>query len=214
MPLQTLTACVSCANGSPHVWSPAGAEAAHGMQVYTMKRAVVVAALLALGGCASWFPTDFLPSFAPTPVALRLESEPPGAEARTTQGQVCRTPCALPIRPEGSFTVTFTLPGYHPETVPVRLVEPIDPRIDPEIGQDAAASVEFDPNPVAVQLQPLPPPPVVRRRPATKPKPRTAPKPAAARRPAPAPGGSAPGMIPGSVPTSPPPGSPWPAPPR
>ena len=49
-----------------------------------------------------------------------MESEPPGAEAKTSQGQTCRTPCELVVQTGGEFSVTLALAGYQPQTVPVR----------------------------------------------------------------------------------------------
>jgi hypothetical protein len=182
-------------------------------RVIAMYRLLFIAAsAIALGGCASinmdWLPTG---AISPSqPVSLRLESEPPGAEARTAGGQACRTPCTLSLPASGDVAVTFTLAGYRPETVPVKLLMPGDPRGDP----DAVASVQFNPNPVVAALEPVPPPPPAAKKRSTTAKPRTAAQPAPAARTAPAsgsaPAGGSPGMIPGSVPTSPPPGSPWP----
>ena len=178
-----------------------------------MNRALLfVVSAFMLGGCASWMPTDWLPTgsiSSSEPVSLRLESEPSGADARTATGQACRTPCALTVPATGDVTVTFSLAGHKPEVVPVRLLMPGDPRSNP----DAVSTTQFNPNPVVASLDPLPvSPAAAKKKPAAKP--RTAAKPAAASRPASAPAAAAsttaPGMIPGSVPTSPPPGSPWP----
>src|SRR5690606_11052832 len=45
---------------------------------------LVAAALLAVAGCASWIPSLDLAGYV---AELQLESEPPGAEARTSGGQ-------------------------------------------------------------------------------------------------------------------------------
>ena len=37
---------------------------------------------------------------SPATEALRIESEPPGADARTSHGQSCRTPCELTVQDE------------------------------------------------------------------------------------------------------------------
>jgi hypothetical protein len=173
-----------------------------------MKRGfLVIAWATLLSGCASvmpdWLSTQSI-STADT-VALRLESRPPGAEARTTSGQGCRTPCVVTVVPSDDIDVTFSLAGYQPQTVPVQLVIPGGP-----------GTASFSPNPVLAALEPSGPAPAAKKKPAAKPKAK------AAARPAPAPSASAPaaapasqpGMIPGSVPTSPPPGSPWPPPQR
>ena len=78
-----------------------------------MKRMVVIVASgLTLAGCASWSVGDLFSGFGgPTTGELSLASDPPGAEARTSTGQICRTPCKL-ILPynSGDFTVTFNVP--------------------------------------------------------------------------------------------------------
>ena len=40
-----------------------------------------------------------LDALKPAPImdTVRFESEPPGAEAKTSDGQTCRTPCALAL---------------------------------------------------------------------------------------------------------------------
>ena len=116
-------------------------------------RVVALAACgCALAGC-SWMPSwDFsfsVPFGSPTGV-LTVESDPPGAEAKASTGVSCRTPCALNV-PATDFTLTFDLPGFLPLTVPIRPRPPTDPR--------EAGSIQFDPNPVFVQLQAAPPPP-------------------------------------------------------
>ena len=47
---------------------------------------------------------------------VSLESEPPGAEAKASNGQTCRTPCSLAMPVDASASITFTLNGYQPET--------------------------------------------------------------------------------------------------
>lgn len=117
-------------------------------------RVGVIACGLALAGCGSWMPTiDFTGPLnqQPAGVPLPVDSEPPGAEARASTGATCRTPCALPVVPSGDLAVSFMLPGFLPQTVPVRVVA-ADFR---EFG----GQVHFDPNPVFAQLEPAPPPP-------------------------------------------------------
>src|SRR6266571_8902470 len=118
-----------------------------------MKRAVVIVASgLTLAGCAST--SDLLPGvFGPGTGELSLASEPPGADARTSTGQTCRTPCKLllPLN-TGDFTVTFSAPGRMAQVVPVAIRPP-----------DAAGS-RFDPNPVVAQLDPLTPPPAAKKK--------------------------------------------------
>jgi hypothetical protein len=188
-----------------------------------MRRVVVAACGLALAGCSS-VSTDWLPSMSlGGGVALRLESEPPGAEAVTSAGPGCRTPCAVTVPSRNELTVTFNLPGYLPQTIPVRM-DGGSPGTDTEFATTATLS----PNPVVAQLEPEPPPAPARKK--TKPRPRAAKAPAASGAPsssqAPAaspaqrtiPGAqptapAAQRQIPGSQPTTPP-ASAWPPPAR
>src|SRR5215813_114911 len=87
----------------------------------TMSRVIAVAACgLALAACSMSMPSlDFFKSGPGTEV-LRVESEPPGADARTSQGQSCRTPCELTVQSGGEMTVSYALNGYQPQTVQVR----------------------------------------------------------------------------------------------
>ena len=107
---------------------------------------------------------------APAKDTVRFESEPPGAEAKTSDGQTCRTPCALAIPTGGPVTVSFALNGYLPDS---ETIEPI---------ANNNGFPEMRPNPVQVELTPGAPPqpkpvkkPVVKKKTTvTKPKPKTA----------------------------------------
>jgi len=135
---------------------------------------LIVSGALALAACSStpeWLNLDALKP-APIMDTVRFESEPPGAEAKTSNGQTCRTPCALALPVNSPLTVTFTLNGYQPES---ESLEPISASGDP---------TQLRPNPVLVQLTPAPPPPKPVKKPA--PKKKVAAKPAAATRSAPA----------------------------
>ena len=68
---------------------------------------------------------------------MQFESEPAGAEARTSLGQTCRTPCSLAVA-ANEFTVSFTLPGYQPQTVPVRIVTSTEAGTEGEADSAAA----------------------------------------------------------------------------
>jgi hypothetical protein len=119
-----------------------------------------------LGGCSSM--SDVFKSTPPT-VQVRLESNPPGADATTSLGPGCKTPCSVPVpAPDGPFTVAFALPKYQPASVPVNLIKNPGDFTTP-------ASVTTDPNPVFAELQPATPPKPVR-----KPHRPRKPKPAAA----------------------------------
>ena len=48
-------------------------------------------------------------------VSLTIESDPPGADAKTSLGPSCRTPCMIPVPADRSFTVNYSLNGYLPQ---------------------------------------------------------------------------------------------------
>jgi hypothetical protein len=108
-----------------------------------MRRVIVLTASgLMLAACSATMPSlDFLKS-APQAETLAIESEPPGAEAKTSLGQICRTPCQLAVQPGSEFSVTLALSGYQAQTVSVR------PEAD-----GAGAAPQLAPNPVHVNLQ-------------------------------------------------------------
>ena len=87
----------------------------------TMSRVIAfVACGFTLAACSASMPSlDFLKS-SPATETLRIESEPPGADAKTTQGQTCRTPCELTVQGGGDLSVTVALNGYQPQTVALR----------------------------------------------------------------------------------------------
>lgn len=109
----------------------------------------IVGGALALAACSStpdWMNLDAL---KPSPIldTVRFESEPPGAEAKTANGQTCRTPCALALPVNAPMTVTFTLNGFLPES---ETIEPVSATGMP---------TQFRPNPVTVELTAAPPQP-------------------------------------------------------
>jgi cell division protein FtsB len=75
---------------------------------------------------------------------IDLDSDPPGAQAATSLGSGCQTPCAMEISADAPFTVTFTHPGYAPSTVSIGM----------QPGQPGVSGPKFSPNPVFVQLTP------------------------------------------------------------
>jgi PEGA domain len=77
--------------------------------------AVVGVALQGCSGSSDWLTPK--PS-APQLQALEFQTEPPGADVRTAQGQTCKTPCSLAIPPEAQ-TVTFDKGGFLPQTVQI-----------------------------------------------------------------------------------------------
>ena len=116
--------------------------------------ASVVALATALAGCSgsSLSMPDWMSfhSSPPPPTALQFESDPPGADVRTAQGQTCLTPCSLTVPPENQ-SVSFAKNGYLPQTVQVTVRMP-------EHSMFENPPPDIQPNPVAVVLQPAPPP--------------------------------------------------------
>ena len=54
---------------------------------------------------------------------VQLESTPPGADARTSLGPGCKTPCSVTVAaPETGFSVTYTLNRFQPATIPVQVI--------------------------------------------------------------------------------------------
>ncbi len=156
----------------------------------------VLACGVSLAACSSsWMPSFDMPSFGgggSDVASLAVESDPPGAQA-SAGGASCVTPCRLNVPVNGPFNVNVALNGYAPQSVPIRVVQPDDPRL----GSDDTSSggPRLDPNPVYVELEraapPPPPPPKKRKpRPAQTSSRQTAP--VAAQAPAPAPAPSAP----------------------
>jgi len=138
---------------------------------------VVMSGALALAACSSSSDLDIFKS-GPIMDTVRFESDPPGAEAKTSTGQTCRTPCALALPVDAPMTVTFTLSGYQPES---ENIEPIAITGSPN---------QFRPNPVVVELTRAAPPTKPAKKPAApkkkiaKPLP-ASPKPATAESPPP-----------------------------
>jgi hypothetical protein len=150
---------------------------------------VIAAASHGLAGCTS-FSSLSLDSLKPAPptVTVQLESVPPGAEARTSLGPSCKTPCSVPVTAEGeSFSVSYTLNKYLPLTIPVQVT-----RVPGDFTTPASTSIE--PNPVVGELQPAKPmkPPVRKMARKRKPAPAAGGAPAAGTTPFPAPGDASP----------------------
>jgi hypothetical protein len=146
----------------------------------------IAAAATSLAGCSStpdYLKLDYYKS-APPAVQLQLESTPQGADARTSLGPGCKTPCSVSVTPgDGvtSFLVNYSMPGVQGTSVPVQVVR--------ESGSMFSAdTIKVSPNPVMAELRPPPPPPRAAHKP-MRPKPR---KPAAAPADAADPGQAAP----------------------
>jgi hypothetical protein len=160
-----------------------------------MRRVIVIAvAGCSLAGCSS-FSMDMFKSTPPT-VLVQLDSVPPGADARTSIGPGCKTPCSVTVQvPESNgFTVSYALNKFQPATVPVQVIH-----VPGDLTSPATTSI--DPSPVVAELQPAGPPPRAARKVMHPKKPR---KPKAGA--APADDGSAfPPPGPGTGATAPPP---------
>lgn len=128
-----------------------------------MRRVIVIAAAGAsLAGCSSFSLDAFKP--APPTVQVQLDSVPPGADAVTSVGPRCKTPCSVAVQsPDAGFSVTYTLNKFEPMTIPVQVIRtPSDPT--------TPATMIADPNPVVAELQPASPPPKAAARKVLKPK--------------------------------------------
>lgn len=157
-----------------------------------MSRVIAVMACgFMLTACSATMPSlDFLKS-TPQPETLAIESEPPGAEAKTSLGESCRTPCKLSVQPGSEFSVTLALSGYQPQTVSVRpeadgpRLAPNPVRVDLRPATPAKKLVAKKKKPVAAAARPAAPPPMASA--ASPPPPTSAPAPAPAPALAPAP---------------------------
>ena len=113
---------------------------------------------------------------------VNLDSAPSGAEATTSLGGGCRTPCSLEVSADGPFIVTFTHEGYASTTVQVKI----------QHARMGVSERQFAPNPVFAQLaelapvaEPAPPQPAPKKTVATPRPPQSAPiEPVAAAQPA------------------------------
>jgi hypothetical protein len=136
--------------------------------------AIVGAGLgLSLGGCSSFssLSLDYFKSTPPS-IQVQLESTPPGADAKTSVGPGCKTPCSVSVAaPDAGFSVAYTLDKFEPQTVQVKVMR------NPGDFSTSATTVT-DPNPVFAELQPAAPPPKARK--TMRPKKPKSPKPAAA----------------------------------
>ena len=144
-----------------------------------MRRVVAIAVTGAsLAGCSSLSLDSFKP--APPMVKVALESAPPGADATTSLGPACKTPCSIDVpAPDAGFSVTFAMPRFQPATVPVQVIR--------NPGDFASPPTTItDPSPVFAELTPAGPPPKARK-PMRPKKPKSPKPPKAAAAPAPAP---------------------------
>jgi hypothetical protein len=109
-----------------------------------------------LAGCSSFSLDSFRP--APDQVQVQLDSSPQGADARTSLGPGCKTPCSVSVpAPDSGFSVTFAMDRFEPQTVQVQVIRNTG-------AFNTAPPIVLDPNPVVVELQPGGPPPKSARR--------------------------------------------------
>jgi hypothetical protein len=141
-----------------------------------------------LAGCSSFSLDSLKPT--PPPIQVQLESVPPGADATTSVGPGCKTPCSVAVAaPDAGFSVTFAMPKFQPVTVPVQVIRNPGDFTSP-------ASTTIDPNPVVAELAPAGPPPRAKSKRPKKRKPKPAAAPAAADSPFPDPSAPAPAAQP------------------
>lgn len=104
---------------------------------------VAAAAGVSLAGCSSAQSSN---SSSEQLQTLKFESDPPGADVRTAEGQTCNTPCELKVRSHEQ-PVTITKKNYVPQTVQVAL----GPQPEHSFWENPPATLV--PNPVHVVLQ-------------------------------------------------------------
>ena len=125
--------------------------------------AVVAASLvLGLGGCAT---LD-----RGTADTLYVLSDPPGAQATTSAGSTCVTPCTLDVNRRDEFTVTITKAGFETRTVEVKtrlsgsgvgsfMENVVTGGAGMVVDAATGAALEHVPDPVDVTLKPIAAPP-------------------------------------------------------
>ncbi|WP_407180876.1 hypothetical protein [Bradyrhizobium sp. STM 3562] len=118
-----------------------------------MRRVLAIAlAGASLGGCSSSSLSDYFKSTPPT-IQVQLESQPSGADATTSLGPGCKTPCSVSVAaPDAGFSVAYSLAKYEPATVQVKVIRNPGDLTTP-------ATTVTDPNPVFAELQLSGPPP-------------------------------------------------------
>ena len=110
---------------------------------------------LILAGCSSGSVNSLFPGMAsssPPKATVQLQSEPAGAEAKTSLGSSCQTPCSLELAANSDLSVTFSLDGYKPQTIAVK-----PPAGNGQGDPGAYAAATLSPNPVVAQLEPITP---------------------------------------------------------
>lgn len=111
--------------------------------VLSRRAMVVMVAAAALAACSA------LPGTTPADKPkVAFESRPPGAQVSLApSGASCTTPCSVPAPDTGgNYNVTFTLPGYVSQTLPVKVVVAKE-------NWYSSAIVEVSPNPLFAVLE-------------------------------------------------------------
>jgi hypothetical protein len=136
-----------------------------------MRRAItLVLSSAALSGCGALpsmpsfsLPSVNMPSFgvhgAPAGTPVHVTSIPPGAKASLGRDdQSCTTPCTLiATNGTGTFNVSFTLKGYQPQSVPVRIA--VNESSSMQSGDAGIApTTVITPDPVTAELAAMKPP--------------------------------------------------------
>jgi hypothetical protein len=136
-----------------------------------MGRAIaLVLSCAALSGCGALpgmpsfsLPSLNMPSFsvrgAPAGTPVHVTSVPPGAKASLGRDdQSCTTPCTLiATNGTGTFNVSFTLKGYQPQSVPVRIA--VNESSSMQSGDSGVApTTVITPDPVLAELAAMKPP--------------------------------------------------------
>jgi hypothetical protein len=98
---------------------------------------------------------------------VQINSNPPEAQARTSMGHVCVTPCTLQFGRKDEFTVLITKPGFHSVEVPVKVQVAgagaagfagnviLGGVVGMVVDASTGATLEHVPNPVTANLIPL-----------------------------------------------------------
>jgi hypothetical protein len=102
-----------------------------------------------LAGCGTSKTIPGLDAFKPKPTTtiLLIQTNPDGADARSSLGATCHTPCTMTIGTAGDFTISFAQDGYVPQTITVHSTMS-------EGSFTTAPSPVLTPNPVVVMLEP------------------------------------------------------------
>lgn len=124
-----------------------------------MRIVAYVACGLVLGSCAS--------VTRGTTAQVQINSNPPEAQARTSMGHTCITPCTLQFSRRDEFTVLFAKPGFHSTEIAVRTQVAgsgaagfagniiLGGVVGMVVDASTGATLEHVPNPVSATLLPL-----------------------------------------------------------